>query len=127
MRHNPFTPPPKWIVKVAVVFLWLFAVVAAYFWVHKPFDAGIVTVPFSRDFSTAIFMVPYFYKEIRRIERRFSTLDMIGVKLLYAPAVREYRFFEHIPCSRQGFSSKRVEKMMFLYFGLSKPRKFVED
>ncbi len=43
MHHNPFTPQPKWWVKVAAVFLWLFTVVAVYFWAHKPFDANIVT------------------------------------------------------------------------------------
>jgi len=31
-----------WGVKVTIVLLWLFGVVAAYFWAHKPFDAGIV-------------------------------------------------------------------------------------
>jgi hypothetical protein len=40
-RNNPaFTA--RWAVMVTAVILWLFAVVAAYFWAHKPFDAGIL-------------------------------------------------------------------------------------
>jgi 4-amino-4-deoxy-L-arabinose transferase-like glycosyltransferase len=32
----------RWAVTVAAVIVWLFVVVAAYFWAHKPFDANIV-------------------------------------------------------------------------------------
>jgi 4-amino-4-deoxy-L-arabinose transferase-like glycosyltransferase len=32
----------RWIITAAVVLLWLFSVVAAYFWAHKPFDARVV-------------------------------------------------------------------------------------
>ncbi len=32
----------RWVVTVAVVVMWLFAVAAAYFWAHKPFDASII-------------------------------------------------------------------------------------
>jgi len=39
MHHNPFSTRSQWIMKVAAVILWLFAVVAAYFWAHKPFSA----------------------------------------------------------------------------------------
>ncbi len=42
MRHDVFAPKVRWILKAAAVILWLFVVVAAYFWVHKPFDADIV-------------------------------------------------------------------------------------
>lgn len=33
----------KWIVTVGFVLLWLFALMAAYFWAHKPFDATLLT------------------------------------------------------------------------------------
>ena len=35
-------PSLRWLVTVAAVILWLFVVVAAYFWAHKPFDVSIV-------------------------------------------------------------------------------------
>jgi hypothetical protein len=41
-HHNNPTFTPGWAVMVTAVILWLFAVVAAYFWAHKPFDAGIL-------------------------------------------------------------------------------------
>jgi hypothetical protein len=34
-------PKHRWVLKVAAVVLWLFGVVAAYFWAHKPFDASV--------------------------------------------------------------------------------------
>ncbi len=40
--HNS-EPTPPWAVMVAAVILWVFMMVAAYFWAHKPFDASIVT------------------------------------------------------------------------------------
>jgi len=42
MRYDFFSPKVRWMLKAAFVILWLFAMVAAYFWVHKPFDAEIV-------------------------------------------------------------------------------------
>jgi len=36
------TPKLKWVIKVTIVFLWLFTIVTVYFWAHKPFDASIV-------------------------------------------------------------------------------------
>ena len=42
MRNNPLTPNPRWILKVVAVLLWLFTIVAVYFWAHKPFDVNIV-------------------------------------------------------------------------------------
>ena len=35
-------PSLRWAVTVAAVVVWLFVVVAAYFWAHKPFDADTV-------------------------------------------------------------------------------------
>ena len=35
-------PTLRWLMTVAAVILWLFVVVAAYFWAHKPFDVNIV-------------------------------------------------------------------------------------
>lgn len=35
-------PSPKWVATVAFVVLWLFALVTAYFWAHKPFDFALV-------------------------------------------------------------------------------------
>ncbi len=35
-------PTLRWAVTVAIVISWLFVVVAAYFWAHKPFDASII-------------------------------------------------------------------------------------
>ncbi|GAB4536653.1 MAG: hypothetical protein Kow0063_22460 [Anaerolineae bacterium] len=35
-------PTPRWVAAVAIVIAWLFVVVAAYFWAHKPFDTNIV-------------------------------------------------------------------------------------
>jgi hypothetical protein len=42
IRGRGFVPTLGWVVAVTVVIVWLFAVVAAYFWAHKPFDADIV-------------------------------------------------------------------------------------
>ena len=42
MRHKVSAPEARWVLKVATVVLWLFAVVAGYFWAHKPFDVGTV-------------------------------------------------------------------------------------
>jgi len=39
MGHRNPAPKRRWAVKVAAVILWLFGIVAAYFWAHKPFDA----------------------------------------------------------------------------------------
>ena len=41
MRHNSASIS-RWILKATIVILWLFAVVAAYFWAHKPFNTGIL-------------------------------------------------------------------------------------
>jgi hypothetical protein len=38
--HSP-PPPLRWWLTVAAVVLWLFAIVALYFWAHKPFDASV--------------------------------------------------------------------------------------
>jgi hypothetical protein len=35
-------PTPRWAATVTAVILWVFVIVAAYFWAHKPFDAGII-------------------------------------------------------------------------------------
>jgi len=35
-------PTLRWAVTVAVVISWLFVVIAAYFWAHKPFDVSII-------------------------------------------------------------------------------------
>jgi 4-amino-4-deoxy-L-arabinose transferase-like glycosyltransferase len=35
-------PSLRWVITIAAVLLWLFGVVAAYFWAHKPFDVNIV-------------------------------------------------------------------------------------
>lgn len=42
MGKDP-SPRARWIAKVLGVITWLFVVVAAYFWAHKPFREGILT------------------------------------------------------------------------------------
>jgi 4-amino-4-deoxy-L-arabinose transferase-like glycosyltransferase len=42
MRNRPSTSQIRWALQVTAVILWLFVVAVAYFWAHKPFDAGIV-------------------------------------------------------------------------------------
>ena len=41
MSHKAPASRVRQALKIAVVVLWLFAVVTAYFWAHKPFDTGI--------------------------------------------------------------------------------------
>ncbi len=41
-HHNNLVSTSRWAVMVTAVVLWLFAIVAAYFWAHKPLDAGIL-------------------------------------------------------------------------------------
>ena len=41
MSHKAPASRVRQLQKIAVVVLWLFAVVTAYFWAHKPFDTGI--------------------------------------------------------------------------------------
>ena len=41
-REQRSAPTLRWAVSAALVIVWLFVVVAAYFWAHKPFDASTV-------------------------------------------------------------------------------------
>jgi hypothetical protein len=41
-NHDSPVPTLRWMATVAAVILWTFMLVAAYFWAHKPFDAGII-------------------------------------------------------------------------------------
>jgi hypothetical protein len=40
MNRQVSAPKRRWVLKVAAVVLWLFGMVAVYFWAHKPFDAS---------------------------------------------------------------------------------------
>jgi Dolichyl-phosphate-mannose-protein mannosyltransferase len=42
LPDNNSAPTPRWAAIVTAVILWVFVIVAAYFWAHKPFDAGMV-------------------------------------------------------------------------------------
>jgi 4-amino-4-deoxy-L-arabinose transferase-like glycosyltransferase len=42
MNHRSFAPQWCWVLRISLVILGLFAVVTAYFWAHKPFDADVV-------------------------------------------------------------------------------------
>jgi hypothetical protein len=42
LPDNNSAPTPRWAAIVAAIILWVFVIVAIYFWAHKPFDAGIV-------------------------------------------------------------------------------------
>ena len=42
LPDNNSAPTPRWAAIVTAVILWVFVIVAAYFWGHKPFDAGIL-------------------------------------------------------------------------------------
>jgi 4-amino-4-deoxy-L-arabinose transferase-like glycosyltransferase len=41
-HEHSSTPTLRWVATVTGVIVWLFALVAVYFWAHKPFDASIV-------------------------------------------------------------------------------------
>ena len=41
-QNHSSAPSLRWAVTAAAVIIWLFVVVAAYFWAHKPFDTSLV-------------------------------------------------------------------------------------
>jgi hypothetical protein len=54
---HSFAPSLRWIITAAVVITWLFVLVAAYFWAHKPFDASMVAGLGRTLLSIAVWMV----------------------------------------------------------------------
>jgi hypothetical protein len=42
LPDNASAPTPRWAAIVTAIIVWVFVIVAVYFWAHKPFDAGTI-------------------------------------------------------------------------------------